>query len=737
MPKELERDLGLPAVIAISVGAMVGSGIFILPGIALKTAGPAVILAYLVAGVLVLPAALSKAEMATAMPEAGGTYIYIERGMGPLLGTIAGVGTWFSLAFKGALALIGGVPYLLYLFDLPVKPIAIGLAVLLVGVNLVGAKQTGRLQIGIVAVMLAAMVWFVVSGLPSAPESTYYGGFFEKGAGGLLGATGLVFVSYAGVTKVASIAEEIENPDRNIPLGILVSLVFTTLLYVLIVVVMVGVTPPDVLSDSNVPMINAAEATLAFPGVIAVILAAVLALISTANAGILSSSRYPFAMARDKLAPPSLTEIHDDWGTPSKAITLTGGVMLLLIAFVPIAEIAKLASAFQIIVFALVNGAVIAFRQGDVGEYDPSFESPLYPWTQIAGILGGFLLIGFMGTVPLVGAVVITIGSMLWYYYYARENVDREGAATDVVRRAIGQQAIERTKSTFEEIEGYEVLVAINEDTSEDRERSLLRIAADVARRNDGSVTVVQFDEVPDQAPLEQASANQSAADEAFERRTADLTAEFEVPVHYGEIVSHDSKRAIVNFAEDEDADFLLLEREGAPQYASIFGTRIEWIARNAPCDVLFIEERDLSDIHSITVVTDRGPFDPQKIAVANALASETGSRIDLLYPVDGGATEAQRETIDEYLAELEDLCSVPVYRSVVETDDPTSDFVSATDPADVLIIGTDGGRIRGNLFGRPADWIVDTVDCTAIQIKPAGSKRPGILRRTVERLVF
>ena len=736
MPKELERDLGLPAVIAISVGAMVGSGIFILPGLALKTAGPAVILAYLVAGILVLPAALSKAEMATAMPEAGGTYIYIERGMGPLLGTVAGVGTWFSLAFKGAFALIGGVPYLLYLFDLPIKPVALALAVLLIGVNLVGAKQTGRLQIGIVLVMLLAMVWFVVGGLPSTTGS-YYGGFFEKGTGGLLAATGLVFVSYAGVTKIASVAEEIEDPDRNIPLGILVSLGFTTLLYVLIVVVMVGVTPPAVLSDSAVPMINAAEATLAFPGVVAVIMAAVLALISTANAGILSSSRYPFAMARDKLAPPSLTEIHESWGTPSKAITLTGVVMLLLIAFVPIEQIAKLASAFQIVVFALVNGAVVAFREGDVGEYDPSFESPLYPWTQIAGIAGGLALIGFMGTIPLLGAVVITTGSVLWYLYYAREKVEREGAATDVLRRAIGQEAIERTKSTFEEVEGYEVLVAITEDTSAERERSLVRIAADIARENDGSVTVVQFDEVPDQAPLEQVSETLSPADEAFERRTADLTEEFDVPIQYGEIVSHDRKRAVVNFTETEDADFLLLEREDESPYAPVFGTSGEWITRKAPCDVLLIEERDLTDIHSITVVTDDGPFDPQKIAIANALASETESRIDLLYPVTGSATDSQRETIEEYLAELEELCSVPVYRSVVESDDPARDFVSATDPADVLLIGTDGGRLRRNLFGRPADWVVDSVDCTAVQIEPARSERPGFLRRTIERIVF
>ncbi|WP_225333445.1 universal stress protein [Halomicrobium urmianum] len=734
MGKELERDLGLPAVIAISIGAMIGSGIFILPGLALKMAGPAVIVAYLLAGLLVLPAALSKSEMATAMPEAGGTYIYIERGMGPLLGTIAGVGTWFSLSFKGALALVGGIPYLLYLTDLPETPVALALAALLIVVNIVGAKQTGRLQVGIVVVMLAAMAWFVVGGLP-ATNAASYGNFFAEGPTGLLAATGFVFVSYAGVTKVASVAEEVENPDRNLPLGILASLGVTTLLYVLIVVVMVGVTEPGGLSES-VPMIDAAEAALAWPGVVAIILAAVLALISTANAGILSSSRYPFAMARDALAPESLTEVHDRFGTPARAITLTGAVMLFLIAFVPVSDIAKLASAFQIVVFALVNGAVIAFREG-AADYDPSFESPLYPWTQILGILGGLLLIGFMGTVPLVGAAVITVGSVLWYFYYARDRVEREGAATDVVRRSVGRQAVERTRSLFEDVDGYEVLVAITEDTSEARERSLLRIAADIARENDGSVTVVQFDEVPDQEPLEHASEVQSAADVEFERRTADLTEEFDVPVHYGEIVSHDTKHAVVNFAAHEDADFLVVERTDEPLYASLFGSTTEWITRNAPCDVLLVEERDLAEVESVSVVADRGPFDPQKIAVANALASETGSPIDLVYRVDADATEAQRATIDEYLAELEGLCSVPVERSVVESDDRASDFVDLTDPADVLVIGTDGGRLRGRLFGRPADRIVDTVDCTAIQIQPRESERPGPLRRIVERFVF
>ncbi|MCZ6736708.1 MAG: amino acid permease, partial [Actinobacteria bacterium] len=107
MPAQLQRHLGLYAVFAVSIGAMIGSGIFVLPGLAFELGGPGMILAYLLAGVIVFPAALAQAEMATAMPRAGGAYLYIDMAMGPLMGTIAGLGVWLSLVFKAAFALEG------------------------------------------------------------------------------------------------------------------------------------------------------------------------------------------------------------------------------------------------------------------------------------------------------------------------------------------------------------------------------------------------------------------------------------------------------------------------------------------------------------------------------------------------------------------------------------------------------------------------------------------------------
>jgi amino acid transporter len=724
--KELERDLGLPSVLAISIGAMIGSGIFILPALALNIAGPAVILAYALAGLLVVPAALSKAEMATAMPEAGGTYIYIERGMGPLLGTIAGIGTWFSLSFKGALALVGGVPYLLLLFDLPLKPVALGLAAVLILINVVGAKQTGRLQVAIVVVMLAALGWFAAGSAPSV-QSANYANFFADGLGGLLAATGLVFVSYAGVTKVASVAEEVEDPGRNIPLGILGSLAFTTVLYVGIVTVLVGVTDPGSVAGSLTPVAVAAEATLGQFGVIIVILAAMLALVSTANAGILSSSRYPFAMSRDRLAPPSLSTVSERFGTPVTSITLTGAVLLVLIAFIPILDIAKLASAFQILVFGLINLAVVAFREGSV-EYEPEFTSPLYPWMQVFGFVTGVLLLTQMGTVALVGAVVIIAGSIGWYLLYVRSRVSREGAATDAIRRRVGRDAITDTQSVMDN-GPREVLVAITKNLDDRRERALVAIAADLVRPDDGRVVVVRFEEVPDQAPLTEDLTIQSPSDRSYETRIESLSTALNVDIEADEIVSHDTKHAVVNFAERRGFDTIVTEHEPLRLRSRLVGDPVDWVVRHAPCDVLLVDNLGYDQPEHVALSGDGGPYPPLVVSVADAITVANDGDISLWYPANRTETDQHERTMDDYQTELSRILSVPI-----RVEPTRADGGQPSNPDVVVRRGTDQ-RLRSVLLGDSPT--IPGPGCTTITVYPHISRRPRFVRRLLQRLTL
>ena len=780
----LNRDLGLFPVMAISIGAMVGSGIFILPALAFRIAGPTVVLAFFIAGILVLPAALSKIEMATAMPEDGGTYIYIERGMGPLLGTIAGVGTWFSLSFKGALALVGGVPYLVYVAggELPVsiRLIALAIAAVLIFVNLIGSDITGRFQVGIVVVMLAAMLVFVVRGVPAVDPVRVQGSFDPRGSGGLplLEAAGAVFVSYAGVTKIASVAEEIENPSRNIPLGMLGSLVFTGGLYVLIVWVLVGVLPVNEAGGlGNIAIPGAEDAVVAeagrlllgTPGVVIVTLAAMLALISTANAGILSASRYPFAMARDDLAPPSLTEISDRFNTPSKAVTLTGGVILVMIAFFPILQIAKLASAFQILVFILVNLALVGFREGAVEGYDPTWIAPLYPWVQIFGIVAGFVLLSQMGTIPILGAVVITAGSIAWYYSYARKRIDREGAARDAVRQNIGDRAVERTRELFESTAEYDILVALTESTSDGSKQDMLRVATDFGRLRTTVVSVVEFLDVPhrifaeDHAEVHDKDIPKWLPDDPDDRpawlpdgtfkppakpsggtplsetdESDPLSATYDTRVEHRKIDSEDHKRAIVDFATFEDYDLLLLERDRAEFHRRLFGGETEWILDNAPCDVILIEDRGFDGAEEIAVVANRGAYDPLKLLVADAIAEETGAEINLVQVLPENAPDSQRETMEQYHTELISICTVPTRSTILETDDEIAGISRFVSGSDLLITGVDRAGLSGRVLGRPGNELVDSVDCTALMIQTHDDRnRGGVVRRLLMDYLF
>ncbi len=294
MAHTLRRSLGLTSTLAVSIGAMLGSGIFVLPGLAAGKAGPAAALAYVVAGLVVLPAALSKAEMSTAMPEAGGTYLFIDKSMGPMLGTIAGFGVWFSLIFKASFALAGLGEYLFIFGHVPARPVALGVAVLLTGLNLAGTSITGRAQAGIVVVVLVGLAVFI----PAAFGGIHPGHltpFIPNGNRSVLAAAALVFVSFAGVTKIAGIAEEVKNPGRNLPLGMLLPLGLMAILYPLATLGMVGVVGADGLSATTTPIADVAGVLGGDWGLYAMAGLAVLALVSMANAGVLASSRYPFA----------------------------------------------------------------------------------------------------------------------------------------------------------------------------------------------------------------------------------------------------------------------------------------------------------------------------------------------------------------------------------------------------------------------------------------------------------
>ena len=444
----LHKELTLFDVYAISTGAMFSSGFFLLPGIAAAQTGSSLPLAYLLAAVLILPAMFSMAELATAMPRAGGAYYFLDRSMGPLVGTIGGLGTWLALILKSAFALLGMGAYLVIFFDVPIKPLAVALTVVFAVVNVFGAKESSGLQRLLVVVLVGIMAFFLAQGAFYVLQGDQLGvsltrlkeePFLAGGLDGLFATAGLVFVSYAGLTKVASVAEEVKDPDRNIPLGMFLSLLTATVVYVLGVALMGAVLPIEAFHKDLTPVATAGETIFTWVpktvGLALVVASAIAAFASTGNAGIMSSSRYPLAMARDKLLPKPFARLSKRFHTPVLGIVATAAVMIALIVAFDITAVAKLASAFQLMLFGMVSLAVIVMRESRIAYYQPGYRSPLYPWLHIAGMIIPAWLITEMGWLAILFTAGVIVLCVAWYLLYARDRVERGGAIYHVFER--------------------------------------------------------------------------------------------------------------------------------------------------------------------------------------------------------------------------------------------------------------------------------------------------------------
>jgi mannitol/fructose-specific phosphotransferase system IIA component (Ntr-type) len=249
-----------------------------------------------------------------------------------------------------------------------------------------------------------------------------------------------VFISYVGVTKVISVAGEIKNPERNLPLGLFLAIGTAITVYIVGMVVMVGVSGTEGLSmingEINLTPVSTVAATItgSSTGAYIMAVAAIFAFLSVANAGILSASRYPLAMSRDHLLPPSLRKV-DGKGTPIIGIVISSSLIIAFILFLDPLKIAKLASAFQLLMFALLCISVIVMREAELPSYDPGYRTPFYPWLQIIGAIACISIICIMGWLPAIFSSGIVVVGIVWYFIYARKRVERYGAIYHIFER--------------------------------------------------------------------------------------------------------------------------------------------------------------------------------------------------------------------------------------------------------------------------------------------------------------
>lgn len=438
--EKLKKGLSLRHVFCIASGAMISSGLFVLPGMAHAIAGPGVIWSYLLAGLLATAGALSIAELTTAMPKAGGDYFFIMRGFGPGVGTVAGILSWFSLSLKSAFAIFGMASFASLIINIHGLLAGSVLCVIFVGLNLVGVREAARAQVILVTGLFALLGYYIVIGIPQM-NSELLIPFAPNGLIPIFTATGFVFVSYGGLLNVASIAEEVRNPGRNIPLGLILSLVCVTIVYTLAVVVTTGVLDNSVLDGSLQPISDGGEALMGKTGYLLMSVGAILAFISTANAGIMSASRYLYALSRDHLIPSALSGVNQRFKTPHVAICVTGFIILLSL-FLRLKILVEAASTVLILTNILACLSVIVLRESKLQNYRPAFRTPLYPWLPIAGILGLSFILSEIGTdAYFISAILVFIG-FLGYWLYGRRHVERESALLHLIERITARELV-------------------------------------------------------------------------------------------------------------------------------------------------------------------------------------------------------------------------------------------------------------------------------------------------------
>ncbi len=440
------KTLGLFAVFSISAGAMISSGLFVLPGIVFASAGPAIVACYALALVLVLPVMFANAELATAMPRSGGSYFFIERSLGSLAGTVAGLADWLAVSLKTAFALVGlgalavvvfpGLAEDLASAEMWVRLTACGAGVVFTIVNLVSTKSTGQLQVLMVIGLLAILVGYVAFTGPQVEAARVFTDFNPGGLHSIFAVAGLVFVSFAGLTKVTAVAGEVKRPTRDLPMGMFLAAAVVGGLYITVVFTTVGTVDAEKLSGSLTPLVLGASSVGGWL-VILVEAAAFLAFATTANAGILSASRAPMAMSRDGLMPEPLSRKSQRFGTPHVAVSLTGLFCVAIVALLSIEDLVKMASTMVLLMFILVNLSLVTLRFSKLQNYRPSYRSPWAPWPQlVASVIYAFLLFE-MGTTTLLMTAGFILFGLIWYAAYVRPRVDRQSALVYLVKRLV------------------------------------------------------------------------------------------------------------------------------------------------------------------------------------------------------------------------------------------------------------------------------------------------------------
>ncbi len=745
---ELSQEITLFQLVMLGAGMMVGAGVFVATGIGIGIAGTGgILMAKAFNGVIAIFSALAMAELASAFPSAGGVYTYIREAFGGLIGYLSGWMNWFALAVAGSLyAATFGSYGLNLLRQLDIEALqfieqnpglyrnllAVGVVVLFLFINYLGARQTGGSAGYIAAAQISCNATIGLIGVYVAitrPENLMnFEVFVPHGWGTMIAAMGFTYIGFEGYEVITHAGEEAVNPKEDIPKAIVYSIIIVCTNYLLMAFASIIGAPAMGVGVTEwfaqMGELGVAEAIGGlFPfGGFFISLAAIFASTSALNATTFSATRVAFALGRQNELPSVLSKISDTRRIPHIALGVTGLIIVPFALFLPIKDIAASADIMFILLFLMVNVAVIKIRQERGDELNYSFILPYFPYIPIIAIIAQAMLSYKLFFVsPIAWYTVLTwLGlGLVVYWGYSRHRI-KERARKEIVSPIIAERKSVR-------IRDYKVMVPI---ANLQNASHLLRYAEELAYHKGAEMSLLNVIAVPEQTPL--AEAEQFAADNQKVLEDAYGMVKKDLPVNTILRAGRNVARSISNSAREREADLLVLGWKGKikKQYYEM-GSNLDNIIERAPCDCIVIKPGDTEeaskDINNILLPTNGGFHSQLSAEVANLLAESFDANVTVLTIARGDATteeikkrlESVTARLDADRSRLKIMESDDVVGKILEEANRPASEKDGEEAYDLVIVGaTEEGYFQQLLFGRISERVAAGCNRTLIMTK-------------------
>jgi nucleotide-binding universal stress UspA family protein len=558
----------------------------------------------------------------------------------------------------------------------------------------------------------------------------------EIGVSGFFMVTPVLFITFMGFAEIAAVSEEIKNPDRNLPIAVVGSVVVVTVVYVLVEFCVVGLRRYDDPSmATETVLMEMARMLMGRTGYSLIMLAGIFATVSSANASIMAASRISFAMGRDRLMPDWFNQIHRRFRTPYRSIIVTGGLTMFLLVILGshLELIAEVGAFLSLLLYAFISLACMVMRHAELDWYKPSFKTPQYPAIPILGLLGCLFVMGITSRPTILIGLGIIAGTLIWYVLFLRKHTQLVGASNALWKHKVIEPLVAKAED-YAAARRDAFPVILLPLSNPETEESLLRVGTALAKARRARLHLTHVVSVPMQTPLEagrmefeQMRREQETLLDVASRHAAKQG----IRARANALVAHNVPSAILNVADIEQPELILMGWRGDVRGPRLRGTNVAGVAKVADRNVLVLKDNGLSEVQRILVPVGSGPHTKLGLMVAQQLAAEWGAAITAMtvqvgQGYSGAKSDFDRESLQFFQGLAEDFVRDALKKAGVTAEiaalidtDISQAIINTAAGYDLIIIGASNEwAVPQWLFGTLPDKVANHASASVLMVR-------------------